>query len=377
MRISAPSSSVQSTRSGLSTTMSPTVWMSPAVTCAGSLLLHHHALGAFALHLDGDVLDVEDDVGDVLAHARDRRELVQHAVDMDGRHGGALQRRQQNAPQRIAERQAEAALERLGDHGRLPLGVGAGRHLQLVRSDQFLPVLLDRHVGTHRVEWRGIGPRVPFRPVGNFVRSRRVGRPLDEHIIVHTRRLLRGRQPLCGIGVTSRIEVTVKPAACNARNAELAARTGAGDFDFERTHAVFLRLLGGVFGRDLSRIGRRLARALETHRAGRRPGNGVALRVGDGDHGIVERLHSHARRRTRCSCVRAGGRGWLPCPFSVLSRPAARAGPITTLYRRSLSSTAAYFFLPAIGFAGPLRVRALVCVRWPRTGRPRRWRSPR
>ena len=29
------------------------------------------------------------------------------------------------------------------------------------------------------------------------------------------------------------------------------------------------------------------------------------------------------------------------------------------------------FFLPAIGLAGPLRVRALVCVRWPRTGRPR------
>src|SRR5689334_14396869 len=30
------------------------------------------------------------------------------------------------------------------------------------------------------------------------------------------------------------------------------------------------------------------------------------------------------------------------------------------------------FFLPAIGFDGPLRVRALVCVRWPRTGRPLR-----
>src|SRR3954452_5726471 len=33
----------------------------------------------------------------------------------------------------------------------------------------------------------------------------------------------------------------------------------------------------------------------------------------------------------------------------------------------------AYFFLPAIGLALPFRVRALVCVRWPRTGRPRRW----
>ncbi len=33
---------------------------------------------------------------------------------------------------------------------------------------------------------------------------------------------------------------------------------------------------------------------------------------------------------------------------------------------------ASYFFLPAIGLAGPLRVRALVWVRWPRTGRPLR-----
>ena len=36
----------------------------------------------------------------------------------------------------------------------------------------------------------------------------------------------------------------------------------------------------------------------------------------------------------------------------------------------------AAFFLPAIVFFGPLRVRAFVCVRWPRTGRPRRWRMP-
>ena len=28
-------------------------------------------------------------------------------------------------------------------------------------------------------------------------------------------------------------------------------------------------------------------------------------------------------------------------------------------------------------FFGPLRVRAFVFVRWPRTGRPRRWRIPR
>src|SRR5213078_2199071 len=35
------------------------------------------------------------------------------------------------------------------------------------------------------------------------------------------------------------------------------------------------------------------------------------------------------------------------------------------------------FFLAIVARRGPLRVRALVCVRWPRTGSPRRWRSPR
>src|SRR4051794_17282789 len=68
-----------------------------------------------------------------------------------------------------------------------------------------------------------------------------------------------------------------------------AARTGTGDFNLQRAHAVFLRLLGDVFGRDLRGIGGRLARALETHCARRRPGNGVALRVGDGDGRVVER----------------------------------------------------------------------------------------
>ena len=37
---------------------------------------------------------------------------------------------------------------------------------------------------------------------------------------------------------------------------------------------------------------------------------------------------------------------------------------------RFLSTYFVTFFLPAIGLAGPLRVRALVCVRWPWTGRP-------
>ena len=45
MRISAPSSSVQICRSGLSTTTSPTVWMSPAVTAPGPCFFTTMRLG--------------------------------------------------------------------------------------------------------------------------------------------------------------------------------------------------------------------------------------------------------------------------------------------------------------------------------------------
>src|SRR6476661_1813403 len=69
----------------------------------------------------------------------------------------------------------------------------------------------------------------------------------------------------------------------------LAARTWTSDFNLQRAHAVLLRFLGDVFRRDLRGIGGRLSRALETHRSGRRPGNGVALRISDGDGGVVER----------------------------------------------------------------------------------------
>src|SRR6185437_5797036 len=52
---------------------------------------------------------------------------------------------QQDAAERIAERLAEAALERFGHQRRITGGVGTRSYLQLVRPDQFLPIFLDRH----------------------------------------------------------------------------------------------------------------------------------------------------------------------------------------------------------------------------------------
>src|SRR5271165_2970467 len=79
-----------------------------------------------------------------------------------------------------------------------------------------------------------------------------------------------------------------------------------------------------------------------------------------------EAMFLRSRRRTRTAS--------LPIldPFAT-----AAAGHHTSEGGRSAHYCTDYFFLPAIALAGPLRVRALVWVRWPRTGRPRRWRRPR
>ena len=58
-----------------------------------------------------------------------------------------------------------------------------------------------------------------------------------------------------------------------------------------------------------------------------------------------------SRRRTRAV--------WLPCPCSTLLRLA----PETPVSLTVPDAKTDYFFLPAMAFAGPLRVRALVCVR--------------
>jgi hypothetical protein len=65
---------------------------------------------------------------------------MQHAVDLHRCHGSALQRGQQDAAQRVAEGQAETALERLGDQGRKTVGSLPGENSSLfglISSCQF------------------------------------------------------------------------------------------------------------------------------------------------------------------------------------------------------------------------------------------------
>src|SRR6185295_16686428 len=107
----------------------------------------------------------------------------------------------------------------------------------------------------------------------------------------------------------------------------------------------------------------RLARAFEAGRAGRLPGDHVALGVGQGDDRVVE-----------------GSLDVSLAVGDVLFDPAPGAPFGRFFGSRHLSGL--YFCgalrLPATLIRrGPLRPRALVLVRWPRTGRPRRWRRPR
>ena len=103
-----------------------------------------------------------------------------------------------------------------------------------------------------------------------------------------------------------------------------------------------------------------LLRALEAGLARRAPRDRVAAHVGDRDQQVVE-------RRARCGrCLRPRPPScrawrWAPSP----------EWPVAVIY------FFVTFFLPAIARRGPFLVRALVCVRCPRTGRPRRWRMPR
>src|SRR5262245_15498500 len=91
---------------------------------------------------------------------------------------------------------------------------------------------------------------------------------------------------------------------------------------------MLLGLLGGILSRHLGRVGRRLARALETHGTGGRPGDGVSLGVGDGDHRIVEgRVHMRDSGGNILALAPANAGGFFAHSRSSRGRGAAAAGP--------------------------------------------------
>ncbi len=89
---------------------------------AGLTGLEPDRAGAFADHLEGDLLEVEDDVGGVFDNAGNGAEFVRHAFDADGGDGGAFDGAEQHAAQAGADGGPEAAFERLGGEHAVALG---------------------------------------------------------------------------------------------------------------------------------------------------------------------------------------------------------------------------------------------------------------
>src|SRR3954452_24794465 len=175
----------------------------------GTLGLEVHRGRLLQVGAHHELLEVQDHVGDVLGDLGHRRELVQHPVDPDRRDRRPGDRRQQRAPERVPDRVTEPGLERLDGE---PGAGGRNDFFRDLRScdDEQRASLLD---GGSSSTPRLLG--VPGRGCAAGVRRRQ------------TRRRLRGRQPLCGTGVTSWIPATSRPAAASERIAVSRPEPGA------------------------------------------------------------------------------------------------------------------------------------------------------
>ena len=187
--------------------------------------------------------------------------------------------------------------------------------------------------------------------------------------MAQTRRFLGGRHPLWGIGVTSLIDTTLSPAEASACTADSRPLPGPCTSTCTRRTPRLYASRPQFSAATVAANGVRLLGALEAGLARRAPDDRIALRVGDRHQQVVE-----GRRDVR------NGLG-LDDLLRALAAALGAAGVGVVGAAGGVGVVIGYFFvtffLPAMARRGPFLVRALVCVRWPRTGRPRRWRPPR
>ena len=79
---------------------------------AGAALHELERDGVARERAQAQLLDVQDDLGDVFLDVLDRAELVEDAGDLDAGDGGSLEGAEQDATQGVAQRHAVALLER-------------------------------------------------------------------------------------------------------------------------------------------------------------------------------------------------------------------------------------------------------------------------
>ena len=125
--------------SGSRISTSASASMSRGAHRARLVLPQRQRLGVVDVARQRQLLEVEDDVGRVLDHALDRRELVQHAVDLHRGDRRAFDRRQQHAAQRVADGRAETALERLRVEAAEPIGQGLAFEIKALGALKTFP----------------------------------------------------------------------------------------------------------------------------------------------------------------------------------------------------------------------------------------------
>src|SRR5512141_350471 len=175
------------------------------------------------------------------------------------------------------------------------------------------------------------------------------------------RRRFGGRQPLCGTGVTSWISVILIPRLFKARTAD--SRPGPGPLI--RTSRFFTP---------------HSTATLPAASAATCAANGVDLREPlkpappdvAHDRALPWRSVIVMMVLLNEACTWA-----MPSVTFFLTFFRVRVAAVFAVVAISRLVLRSYFFAPAIAFRGPLRVRAFVRVRCPRTGRPLRWRVPR
>src|SRR5881392_195463 len=179
-----------------------------------------------------------------------------------------------------------------------------------------------------------------------------------------TRRRLGARQPLCGMGVTSVIALTSRPAAWSERIA--CSRPAPGPFTYTSTW------------RMPCSIARRAAPSAESAAA-----YGVLLREPLKPATPADPQLTTAPVGSVIVMIVLLNVAWMwTCPAGTFLR--SRRRDLTAFLRSGIPWQVPRCFLrryflrrtPTVRF-GPRRWRALVFVRWPRTGRLRRWRTPR
>src|SRR6185312_6869766 len=231
MRISAPSSSVHSASSGLSTVMSPTVWMSPAVTTPGPCFFTTMRLGPSpCILIEMSLILSTMSVTSSRTPAIEENSCKTPSICTDCTAAPCSEdnsTRRSALPRVWPKPRSSGSAIRVAKREPSPPGV-TWSLLGRINSCQFFWIVTVSpsgqptcHLDCWRWKLRGspaADQQEKFKDAArNWLSPRRERQ---------TRRRLRGRQPLCGIVVTSRIEVTVKPAACSARSADSRPEPG-------------------------------------------------------------------------------------------------------------------------------------------------------